>query len=309
MDNFLKANLYVVLCAMVITSLDAISSSAVAFNLFIGDTNPDDARTNFENIFDTNSSSSVIDDGTVTGFGGTAPAISDSEALVTRTGNLDGSSFSYTIHDIDFSNSPNGNITPGSVGDDINDLDNLRIEQPASQDGATGNYTWGVDSFSGKGSTPNAILFGFSSSIGHFGVDLHDFEAGFNDNSSGASGEIRIYQNQMLIQQITLQFPGPATGTDKPGGDPNDSLISGFGNRESKFVGIVANDPSQFFDQIVFVVGDDDIGDDGYTERWAADGFTFGTAYQSVPFEFHSLPGLLLVGSFWGINKLRKKII
>ena len=300
MHNYLKVKFNIGIFSGIIVFLDAISSPALAFNVFLGDTNPNDARTSFEESFDTNSSSSVIDDGTSAGFGGIAPAVNSSVPSVIRTGTLDGSSFDYTIYDIDFSTSPNGNITPGAIGDDINDLDNLNIEQKAEQDGVTGTYTWGVDSLTGQNSNPNAILLDFSSSIGHFGIDLHDFEAGLEDASSGASGEIRIYQNQTLIQSITLQFPGPATGT-------NNSMIAGFGNRESKFVGIVANDPSQFFDQIAFVVGDDDIGDNGYSERWAADGFTFGTAYQSVPFDFHPFPGLFLVGSFWGINKLRKK--
>lgn len=300
MNNHLKFKFNIVIYSGIIVLLNAIAAPALAFNVFLGDTTPNDTRTSFENSFDTNSSSSVIDDGTNAGFGGIAPAVNSSVPSVMRTGTLDGSSFDYTIYDIDFSTSPNGNITPGSIGDDINDLDNLNIEQPADQDGATGTYTWGVDSSTGQNSNPNAILFDFSSSIGHFGIDLHDFEAGFADASSGASGEIRIYKNQVLIQSITLQFPGPATGT-------NNSTIAGFGNKESKFVGIVANDPSQFFDQIAFVVGDDDIGDNGHSERWAADGFTFGTAYQSVPFEFQPVLGIFLVGSFWGCNKLRQK--
>jgi hypothetical protein len=265
-----------------------------------------------------NTLSTVIDNGT---HFGAAPA-TGSVANVSRSGTIGTQSFNYKIYDINFSDSPNGLITPGSSGNDINALDDVTVEIPASQDNADGIYGWGVDGETGNG-TSNAALFDFTgNSIGHFGLDLHDFEAGASispsNSTSGASGKIRLYQAGNLIYSYTLQFPGVQGGgsTDKPNnGINNDSLYKGYGNRQSMFVGITANKPSEFFDQAVFVLGDDDVDtpgiasdvNDGSTERWAADGFAFGTAYRSVPFEFSPTLGLFLMGGFWGTYKMRKR--
>ena len=258
----------------------SISPSVLAFNVVFG-SNETNVRTEFINSLDTNSLSTVIDDGT--NFGA-APA-TGSVASVTRNSNINSKPFTYTIYDIDFSNSPTGSIAPGNVGGDIQGLDNITIEIPASQNNAVGSYDWGVDSATGARSTPNAALFDFTgNSIGHFGVDLHDFEAGANDSFSGASGEIRLYDSGNLVFSYDLQFPAP-----------------NYGDRQSIFVGVTAGNPNEFFDQIVFVLGDDDIGDNGYTEQWAADGFTFGEAYQesvAVPFDFSPTLGLIIVGGF-----------
>ena len=304
-----------------IASTIIITPPVLAFNVVFGNRDTENVRTDFENSLNTNSLSTIIDDGT--NFGA-APA-TGSVASVPRSGTIGGKSFTYTIYDIDFSDSPNGSLTPGSVGGDIDDLDNVTVEIPASQDTANGIYGWGLDSEFGSG-TSNAALFDFTgNSIGHFGLDLHDFEAGagidVNNSTSGASGEIRIYQSGSLVESYVLQFPGPDGGgsTDNPNDPPaNDSEIAGYGNRQSMFVGITADNPSEFFDQVVFVIGDDDVDtvgvrsqdNDGSTERWAADGFTFGEAYQqtAIPFEFSPTLGFFIVGGLWAGNRIRKKL-
>jgi len=308
--------------AVVTASIFSISFSASAFSIVLGNRDTENVRTDFINSFDTNTSSTVIDDGTNFGI---APN-TGSVASVNRTGTIGTESFNYTIYDVDFSDSPNGLITPGSAGDDIYELDNITVDIPAGQQGANGLYSWGVDSGAGGGnkSTPNTALFDFTNnSIGHFGIDLHDFEAGdgisASNFTSGASGEIRLYKAGSLIDSYTLQFPGVDGGgsTDNPANsEKNDSKYKGYGNRQSMFVGISADDPSEFFDQVAFVVGDDDVDtvgiatsvNDGSTERWAADGFTFGTAYRSVPFEFSPTLGLFLIGGFWVKHKLKHKL-
>ena len=310
---------------IVVASILSVTSSASAFSIVFGEVDDiDSVRTNFVNNLDASSSSTVIDDGT--NFG-TAPALNnnDSVASITRNGTIGIDNFTYTIYDIDFADSPNGIIAPGTVGNDIDDLDNIIFETPANQDGASGSYDWGVDSGTGNG-TSNAALFDFTgNSIGHFGVDLHDFEAGAGisstNSTSGASGQIRLYKSGEIIENITLEFPGVDGGgsTDKPGNtDENDSTYEGYGNGQSMFVGISADNPNEFFDQVVFVVGDDDVDldingnpgtrtpvNDGSTERWAADGFTFGYAYKEVPFEFSPAFGIFLIGGFWAIHKLK----
>ena len=88
-----------------------------------------------------------------------------------RSGTIGADAFSYSIYDFDFSNTPTGTITPGVVGGDIFELDNINVETPAAQDGSTGIAVWGVDSLTGSNSTRNALLFDFGpTGIGHFGL-------------------------------------------------------------------------------------------------------------------------------------------
>ena len=295
-----------------IASILSVSPSALAYNIVFGEIDTGETvRNNFIGSLDINSSSTVIDNGT--DFVNNTPAAGSTTSVV-RSGDIGGSLFNYTIYDVDFSNSPTGKINPGFEGDDINQLDNITVETPASQETAEGPAgVWGVDSASGQNSNSNALLLDFSgNSVGHFGIDLHDFEAGtgIDGLTSGASGEIRIYQENdttgenELVFSYTLEFPGPTGGgsTDNPNNaEANDSAIPGFGNRQSMFVGVTANDSSEFFDQIVFVLGDDDVGNfdgdgnlitdkvnSGWTEQYAAGRFTFGEAHASaaVPFNF-----------------------
>ena len=309
---------------IVTASLLSISPSVLAFTVVFGDRDTTNVRSEFINSLGVDSLSTVVDNGT--DFG-TAPTPTGTNLdSVTRTNSINGKTFSYTIYDIDFSDTPNGLITPAIAGNDIDDTDFLQIEIPVAQGDADGtNEWWGVDGRTGNG-TSNAALFDFAgNSIGHFGVDLHDFEAGegigFSNNTSGASGAIRIYQSGILVFSYDLTFPGVAGGgsTDNPSDRrDNDSTFPGYGNNQSMFVGVSASNPSEFFDQIVFVLGDDDVDtvgartsvNDGSTEQWAADGFTFGEAYDStaVPFDFSPTTGLWLIGGLWVSNKIRKSI-
>ena len=274
---------------VVTTGILTIAPSALAFSVVFGDRNT--ARADFIDSLNTNSLSTVVDDGTNFGV---VPA-EGSVFSVSRNGTINGENFAYTIYDIDFSTSPTGVINPGIEGNDIDELDNVSVETPAAQDTAVGDYGWGVDSATGANSTPNAALFDFAgNSIGHFGVDLHDFEAGANDSLSGASGEIRVYDSSNLVFSYDLQFPAP-----------------NYGDRQSLFVGVSANNTDEFFNQIAFVLGDDNVGGNGYTERWAADGFTFGEAYDesvAVPFDFSPTLGLIVIGGLWMGSRVMTKI-
>lgn len=113
---------------------------------------------------------------------------------------------------------------------------------------------------------------------------MHDLES----DSAFRSAEIHLYDDGSLVYN-------------------QDVTWSDNGNNTSHSLGIVAEGTSQYFDQVVIAVGDDGSGR-GLREFWAADEFTFGQAYE-VPFEFNSWPGLLLVGSIWGLNKLRQQLL
>ncbi len=211
-------------------------------------------RADFNGRFTSNVSSTVIDSD---GAFAADPAPAKNLPSVIRKGTVGGQSLSYTLYDVDFSDSPDGTITPGSAGGDIDELDNLNVESPASQSGATGTGSWGVDSDSGASSTRNAAVFQFNRSVGHFGLDLHDFES----SADGRLGELRIYRNGSLLADLSQVIEW-----------------SDDGNDVSHFIGFVAEDSTQFFDAIAFVLGDDDVNGTGRTERWAADNFTFGDA-------------------------------
>ena len=143
---------------------------------------------------------------------------------------------STLISDIDFSNTPDGTINPGTVGGDIADLDNIDIETPASQGGATGTGSWGVDTGFGANSSRNALLFDFTNTpggngIGHFGADFHDVESG--TLAGRAQAEFYIYNDGVVIDSGTINW-----GSDD-------------GDGESHFWGYIAAGPEFLFDQVV----------------------------------------------------------
>lgn len=197
---------------------------------------------------------------------------------VVRSGQVAGQTFVYHVYDVDFSLAPTGQIEPGVVGGDIHDLDSVRVEQPAAQGGAVGQGTWGVDSLSGSTSTPNALLVDFvqtpdDEGVGHFGVDLLDFEA-----SEGAgAGQLRIYQDGTMVHAEPIAW---------------DDL----GNGVSHFLGVIATSPDDFFDQVAIVVGDDD-GSGAGSERWAADRLTFGRATNPEPSSVCLMLGAAMLGA------------
>ena len=182
-------------------------------------------------------------------------------AHVNRSGYIGSDSYSYRISDVNFTES-----TTGQLSEDILSFSSLNIEQQVKQDGAVGTGTWGIDSSGGSDSSRNAALFDFTDNpneagIGHFGLDLHDFET----SSAGTLAKVHLYRGGKLIDSQSFEWGS----LDR-------------GNGESHFLGVIAEDESGFFDQIMFVLGDDDPGDFGHRERWAADRMTFGAAYAEV---------------------------
>ena len=218
-------------------------------------------RSDFETALISSGLSTVID---TDGIFAADPTAVTSQASLTRSGTLNGEVFEYTIYGFDFSNTPDGTIAAGVEAGDINDLDTIHIETPASQGAATGLGSWGVDNSNGQTSTRNALLFDFTTTpgggIGHFGMNLHDVE----NFAAGTLAEFRIYKDGELIDQGVLDYPD---GSD--------------GNDDSQFWGYAVGSEANYFDQVVLVVGDDDVGGNGFTEWIAADRFTFGEAFNA----------------------------
>jgi len=219
-----------------------------------------DDRAGFDAALTGNPGETIIDDNNAFA---PDPSASGNIAVVNRSGTINGNNYVYDIYDVDFSNTPNGTITPGVVGGDIYDLDTLRIETPVSQGTATGSGSWGVDSRWGNTRTRNALLFDFTTTpgtqgIGHFGVELHDTES----YASGQLAEYHVYRNGIMITWGTIDWG--------PGND---------GNNESHFFGYVAEETAGFFDHIAIVVGGNP---NGNYMSLAGDRFTFGAAYMAI---------------------------
>jgi hypothetical protein len=253
---FISNNLAIGLA--VFSTFSAVNPAS-AYQFFINN------RTDFNNSLNTNSLSTIVDNGH--DFGA-APSAATNLDRVTRSGNINGANFSYNIYDVNFSETPNGQINPGVAGGDIFSLSKLAVEAPVKQDGAIGTAAWGVDSV-GTDSTikRNAAVFNFtvtpeSKGIGHFGLDLLDLESDANFRLA----EIRLYKGGSQVYFNTINW-----GTDN-------------GSGKSHFLGLIADNNDQFFDQISIVVGDDNSGAGGFgfTEAWAAENFTFGQAYAST---------------------------
>lgn len=79
---------------VVTASILTIAPSALAFSVVFGDR--DTARADFIDSLNTNTLSTVIDDGTETNFG-EAPAVG-SVSSVTRSGTINSKNFTYTIY-------------------------------------------------------------------------------------------------------------------------------------------------------------------------------------------------------------------
>jgi hypothetical protein len=235
-----------------------------------------DDRAGFAAALDVNPLSTVIDTG---GAFATNPAAATGLASIARTGLVAGQTFSWRAYDINFSNAPTGQVTPGVVGGDIASATPVDVETPVQQGTATGAGSWGLDSGSGSTTSRNALLVDFTSTpgslgIGHFGLDLVDFEA----SSAFTRGTLRLYRAGALVFSRDFDW-----GLQD-------------GNNQVHFLGVVGG-PGWNFDQVAVVVGDDSAGG-GNSETWAADRFTFGQAMSTkVQTPEPSALGLFVLGA------------
>lgn len=238
-----------------------------------------DDRAAFQDALTSGASSTVVDSG---GAFAADPA-TGSAAAVTRTGTIAGATFSYTAYDLQLSTSPTGTLTPGTVGGDVGALSSLTIESPATQSGGVGSGSWGIDSGAVSTSRRSGLLVDFTTvpagGVGHFGVDLIDFEA-----DVGSEGELRLYAAGLLVYSTTF------------------ALTPDGGDDTSHFLGVVANpaDGGTGFDQAVVLVGTT-------TDRWAADRITFGVARNPEPGTW-ALFGLGLAGLTVYLRRRRRPV-
>lgn len=206
---------------------------------------------------------------------------------VLRTGVFEGQTWTYAIRDVNFSNTPDGTVTPGGgAGGDVDSTSTISVERPAAQGGATGRGSWGVDNAGGSPSTRNALFFDFlatpgDAGVGHLGVHLLDFES----DAAFTTALLRLYDDGVLVHSEAFDLGG--------------------GDGESSFVGVVASDPSARFDQALFVIGDDSAGG-GLSEGFAADRFVFGRAVANPEPGTWALMALGVVGLAWRVRRRRR---
>ena len=245
-----------------------------------------DDRAGFHASLEVNPLSTVIDSG---GAFAANPAAAAGLVSVARSGTLAGQAFSWTGYDVNFSNAPTGFVTPGSVGGDIASATGVDLELPVAQGTATGSGSWGLDSGSGSTTSRNAFLAAFTTTpgslgIGHFGLDLVDFEAA----AAFTRGTLRLYRAGSLV--FTRNF-------DWGGQD---------GNNQVHFLGVVAVGAA-YFDQVAVVLGDDTAGG-GNSETWAADRFTFGQAVANPEPGTLALFGLGAASlGAWAVRRKRRR--
>lgn len=145
----------------------AIATPARAGIIISQNNDPNAGRTAFNALLTTDPTSSVVD--TSNAFAAD-PSAATGLASLSRSGTIGGQSYGYTAYDMGYSNSPTGSLKPGTAGGDIDNLSTINVEAPASQDGATGSGTWGLDSGSVGTSTRAALLLDFTSTPGGQGI-------------------------------------------------------------------------------------------------------------------------------------------
>lgn len=270
----MRVRTWLVLALALVAGRTAVAAD---YTVFVND------RAGFDAALASGSGASVTD----TGGAFAADPVTGTVDEVVRTGTIAGQTYSYAVRDIDFSNTPNGTITPGGgVGGDVLSTSKLKLEFPAEQDGATGTGTWGVDSLGGSPSTRNALVLDFLTTPGglgvsHVGADLIDFES----DSAFTTGMLRLYDGGLLVHSQAFDLGG--------------------GDGQNIFVGVVASESAAQIDQAVFVLGDDSAGG-GTGERYAADRFVFGQTVVNPEPGTWALMGLGLAALGIGARRRRR---
>ena len=143
----------------------------------------------------------------------------------------------------------------------------------------------------GDSTSRNAILFEFSSPVGAFGAWFADLET---RTDGGVPAILRLIDSEGdPIGEDQIIEPDPSFfKTQSDCGGLSSSDITGCGNSTTRWIGFV--DPFARVSKMVVIVGDDDAGDDGSSERMSFIGATLAATSSS--------PDLLLVKRITAID-------
>ncbi|MGB3787292.1 MAG: GEVED domain-containing protein [Phormidesmis sp.] len=161
--------------------------------------------------------------------------------------------------------------------------------QPDLYDSAAQPRFW--SQAGGDGTSRNGVLFEFSSPVGAFGAWFGDLETRTDGGVPAILRLIDVNGNPIGTDQI-IEPDSSFFSTQSDCGGLSSSDITGCGNSTTRWIGFV--DPLARVAKMVVVVGDDDTGDDGYSERMSFIGATLAATSSS--------PGLLLVKRITAIN-------
>ncbi|MGB7443683.1 MAG: hypothetical protein WA919_21680 [Coleofasciculaceae cyanobacterium] len=140
----------------------------------------------------------------------------------------------------------------------------------------------------GSSSSRNGVLFTFSQPLSAFGAWFGDLETRTDGNGVPALVRLLDANGNRIGEDIVI----PSSTEDQSQCVGN---FRGCGNSTTRWIGFV--DPDTQVKQMLVIVGDDDFGDDGYTEHMSFIGATVGeVAAASLP------PELLLVKRITAIN-------
>lgn len=140
----------------------------------------------------------------------------------------------------------------------------------------------------GSSSSRNGVLFTFSEPLSAFGAWFGDLETRTDGNGVPALVRLLDANGNRIGDDIVI----PSSTEDQ---SQCVGSFRGCGNRTTRWIGFV--DPDAQVQQMLVIVGDDDFGDDGYTEHLSFIGATVGeVAAASLR------PELILVKRITAIN-------
>ncbi|GAB4526610.1 MAG: hypothetical protein Fur0018_11900 [Anaerolineales bacterium] len=123
---------------------------------------------------------------------------------------------------------------------------------------------------SGSSSSRNAVLFQFSPPVHAFGAFFGDVETRTDGNGTPALLRYQVTGGGVFTQTI------PTTTADQTTCGAS-STTDACGNRATRWIG-VHGDAGETFDWVIVIVGDDNVGGNGYTEHISWVGATIAEA-------------------------------
>ena len=199
-----------------------------------------------------------------------------------------GASVDVFVSSLDMTNIDDCTGTVSSAAIQI--LDNATLQDNAPRPNATATdpapdlydtaaqpYYWNQSG--GSTTSRNGVLFEFSSPVSAFGAWFGDLETRAD---GGTPAILRLLDvNDVQIGQDQIIEPDPSFfASEADCGGSNSTDITGCGNSTTRWIGFV--DPLARVSKMVVIVGDDDLGEDGNTERLSFIGATVASATNAA---------------------------
>lgn len=161
---------------------------------------------------------------------------------------------------LDMASGPSGNASLGWFGNNSSSLQ-AGSPRPGFASGSGSGFYVGTTGGSSSDNIRNAVTFNFATAVSAFGIFGGDLETGGPNGSP--LGFLNVAFSNGDVERINYT-PDPALipGATFSG---NNNTSQTYGNETGRFVGI--SDDTRLISSVTFVVGDDDIADDGDNEQ------------------------------------------